>query len=322
MNSKTHDLAEFLQVATNEMAAEYTRIQKRATEDPGTAGDQGEENWAELFRNWLPPTHQVVTKGRILSFNGIASPQVDVLVLQPTYPKHLVTKKLYLAGGVAAAFECKLTLKSDHIKKAVKNAAAIRRNLLARTGTPYKELNSPILYGLLAHSHVWNKPKSKPIEQITKYLIDADREIAQHPSEMLDMICVADLATWQTSKVPWFGPQNVPDWNTGPANWFVPIGAPYTTFMCHAKKRIEQAVTFSPIGAAIAFILRKLAWEDTSIRELAKYFFMVNLAGSGVGTTRTWPLDIYSDFIRHRIALEAAPISPINENWNEWAVDM
>ena len=51
---KTHDLYDFMQQISNEMAAEYDRIQKRATEDPGTAGDQGEENWAELLRGWLP----------------------------------------------------------------------------------------------------------------------------------------------------------------------------------------------------------------------------------------------------------------------------
>ena len=43
----THDLHDFMQQLSDEMAAEYDRIQKRAAEDPGTAGDQGEENWAE-----------------------------------------------------------------------------------------------------------------------------------------------------------------------------------------------------------------------------------------------------------------------------------
>ena len=62
---KTHDLYEFMQQNSVEMAAEYERIQMRATEDPGTAGDQGEENWAELLRDWLPRTYEVVTKGRI-----------------------------------------------------------------------------------------------------------------------------------------------------------------------------------------------------------------------------------------------------------------
>ena len=37
---KSHDLHHFLRQLSNEMVAEYDRIQKRVTEDPGTAGDQ------------------------------------------------------------------------------------------------------------------------------------------------------------------------------------------------------------------------------------------------------------------------------------------
>ena len=95
----SNDLFDFMRTATRDMADEYERIQKRATEDPGTAGDQGEENWATLFRNWLSSYFHVVTKGRILSHKGIASPQIDVLVLSPSYPRQLLNKKLYLAGA-------------------------------------------------------------------------------------------------------------------------------------------------------------------------------------------------------------------------------
>ena len=36
---KTHDLYNFMQQLTNEMAEEYDRIQMRATEDQGNAGE-------------------------------------------------------------------------------------------------------------------------------------------------------------------------------------------------------------------------------------------------------------------------------------------
>ena len=147
---QSNDLIDFMNSATRQMAEEYDRIQKRATEDPGTAGDQGEENWATLLRNWLPPTFQIVTKGRILTYEGVASPQVDVLVLQPEYPKHLLDKKLFLAGGVLAAFECKVTLKAKHIEDFIKNSIEIKSHIPTGQGTPYKELQTPIIYGLLA----------------------------------------------------------------------------------------------------------------------------------------------------------------------------
>ena len=54
-----HDLAEFMRQVSVEMASEYERIRRRTHEDPGTAGDQGEENWASLLRDWLPRTYEV-----------------------------------------------------------------------------------------------------------------------------------------------------------------------------------------------------------------------------------------------------------------------
>ena len=38
-----NDIHDFLISATRDMQNEYDRIMKRATEDPGTAGDQGED---------------------------------------------------------------------------------------------------------------------------------------------------------------------------------------------------------------------------------------------------------------------------------------
>ena len=90
-----NDLVDFMNSVTKQVADEYDRIRKRASEDPGTAGDQGEENWASILKDWLPHTVHIVTNGRILSEKGIASPQVDVIVLRPEYPKHLLDKKLY-----------------------------------------------------------------------------------------------------------------------------------------------------------------------------------------------------------------------------------
>src|SRR3954470_9041890 len=92
----THDLHQFMAQVSDEMASEYARIYARAAEDPGTAGDEGEENWATLFREWLPPQYHVQTKGRLISHDGRMSPQVDVLILKPSYPRKLLEKKVWL----------------------------------------------------------------------------------------------------------------------------------------------------------------------------------------------------------------------------------
>lgn len=109
--NQRHELETFLAQDLAEMASEYERISSRSLEDPGTAGDEGEEAWAGLLRDWLPESYQVRVKGRILGADGTAGPQVDIVVLRPGYPQRLLDKKLYLAGGVAAVFECKNTLR-------------------------------------------------------------------------------------------------------------------------------------------------------------------------------------------------------------------
>src|SRR5258707_793855 len=97
-SGKPHELADFILSCSQDLRREYERIRRRAWEDPGTAGDEGEENWATLLRQWLPATYHVVTKGRILDVTGSASPQVDVIVLRPEYPPFLRDqhKKLFL----------------------------------------------------------------------------------------------------------------------------------------------------------------------------------------------------------------------------------
>lgn len=117
-----HELNKYIKSVSAEMADDYETILGRVKEDPGTAGDQGEENWKDLFEAWLPPIFQIVTKGKILGHDGQLSPQVDVIILRPEYPKKLLNKKYYLAGGVIGAFECKITLKSGHFDKFFKNS--------------------------------------------------------------------------------------------------------------------------------------------------------------------------------------------------------
>lgn len=207
---KTHDLYNFMRQISDEMAAEYNRIRKRTTEDPGTAGDQGEENWAELLRGWLPSTYKIVTKGRIISQDGRTSPQVDVLVLKDVYPEKLLNKKLYLAAGVAAAFECKTTLTAADIEKTVKNCVKIKDLYPVREGTPYKELHTSIVYGLLAHSHSWQRENSTPENNIERKLRESDASYVLHPRQTLDLLCVANFGTWVSGKFTFMStPMNI-----------------------------------------------------------------------------------------------------------------
>jgi hypothetical protein len=318
MGSKTHDLDDFMDTATKEMEQEYLRIQKRVKDDPGTAGDQGEENWAELLRGWLPSTYPIVTKGRILSREGIAGPQIDVLVLQPSYPRKLLGKKLYLAGGVVAAFECKITLKASHIKEAVADAVMIRKHLSRRVGSPYQELHSPLIFGLLAHSYAWKRQKSTPIENISDHLQKADEDCVTHPREMLDVLCVSDLATWISQRISWIGPKMVSEWSQV-AGLYGPDGAASTSYVCFSTQLQSQKATFTPIGAMLSYLLRRLAWEEQGIRRFAQYFYSVQMAGvGGKGRLRLWNDSIYSNEIRRKV-ISANEFT--RESWDEWCLN-
>jgi hypothetical protein len=83
---RAHELRQFIDQVSTEIDAEYERIVARTTEDPRTAGDDGEENWAAVLLAWLPATYHIVTKGRLISTSGETSPQIDILVLYPGYP--------------------------------------------------------------------------------------------------------------------------------------------------------------------------------------------------------------------------------------------
>lgn len=313
---KTNDLVDFMNSITRDIEEEYNRIQKRATEDPGTAGDQGEENWATLFKNWLPPTFQIVTKGRILGHDGIASPQVDVIILQPEYPKHLLDKKLYLAGGVLAAFECKVTLISKHIEEYIKNSIAIKELLPKRTGTPYKELQSQIIYGLLAHTHSWKAEYSKPLQNIESKLWESDEALITHPIFTPDLICVADLATWSSTKMTFLGPKQVPDWSSL-AEIYGPNGSATSGYVCHSREIDNQSQDFTPIGALLTDLLNKLSWSFPNLRTLSQYFTSTNIQGAGAGSMRKWDSSIYSEGIRSRV--EAGAMSN-GKLWDEWSI--
>ena len=321
MSSSTpHELEDFMEQVTSEMQAEYLRIRSRASEDPGTAGDQGEENWATLLRDWLPPTYRIVTKGRILSSDGRASPQVDVLVLKDIYPEKLVDKKLYLSAGVAAAFECKTTLTANHIERAAKTCVEIKSLYADRTGTPYRETHSPIIYGLLSHSHSWKGPNSEPANNVEMRWIKSDHVYSQHPKLSLDLICVSDLGTWSPTKFTFISTPNFnenPNLETIRHTFPDPLGTARIAYTGFIPDRDYPRLKYTSIGAFMVKVYNALAWENPSLRGLAEYFSFSGIGGNGEGRFRHWPISIYSEELQASI-LTGMASGPIKK-WNEWS---
>jgi hypothetical protein len=329
-----NDLFAFLASVSNEMAQEYERIRRRVAEDPGTAGDQGEENWAALLREWLPPGFKVVTKGRIMNEAGRTSPQVDVIVLDPNYPEFLLGKKLFLSGGVVAAFECKLTLHAEHIKEAFQKSKFRSDIVRIRTGTPYEELYSPIAYGILAHSHDWKKPGSNPIDNIDKAVRFCHTTLVQHPREEVDVICVSDLCTWFVSK----SLQNHPIAVDHFKDFFLQAGVGTKGVSCsyYCRRAFEVpleaqsdpsipkqifsetgAIPFTPIGSMLAYLWERLARENASSRPIAEYFRNIGIHAGAKGIGRYWASSVFSPVIRPQV--EAGRRSA-GDHWDFWCV--
>lgn len=287
-----------MQQVTQEMASEYARIHSKASSDPGTAGDEGEEGWVNLLRDWLPPNYHVSTKGRLISAKGELSPQIDVVVLKPSYPKKLMEKKIWLADGVAAIFECKTTLKKNHIGDSFLRAKKFKSLTIKRAGTPVDELRSAPFYGLLAHSHNWKSPNSEPLKNVSSGIRSAI-ETANHPRDLVDIVCIADLAVWRHTQSAIYRF----DWAEKEFAAFlrVKLGGDWgvtSAYPCASFQTQRQDAKFTPFGALIAEISTHLAFRDASLRDLEVYYRHAGLMGSSAGQMNFWPQSVYSDEVK------------------------
>jgi hypothetical protein len=301
---RKHEYIEFMKSVKDTMASEYKRIHRRVSEDPGTAGDQAEENWAEFLRNWLPANYPIVTKGRILNSEGITSPQVDVLALRPSYPLHLRDKKHYFAGGVIAAFECKLTLERKHLKKVFENSVKIKKMLPSREGTPYDELFQLPIFGLLAHSSKFKKDISDVLHYHTF-------QCCQHPRELPDLFCIADTVIYGCSKTVNIGPYS----STDGRDLFEGLdkdGGIITDYTCY---REDSKYTYEGdvLGKLIHYLTERMAYEDPSLRQFADYLSDVR-PWAGYGMMTQWKKSNLSKQVIRRLIREGYQ----EERWSSW----
>ena len=279
-----------MQQLTTQMKHEYDRIRLNSSNDPGTAGDEAENVWAELLRGWIPPQCKIVTKGQLIDIHGNLSPQVDIIILKPSYPPFLYDKKKYLLDGVLAVFECKLTLRKSDIGKFIKNSVKIKTMKPSKSGTPYKELFSEPYYGLLSHSCCWENK-----EKIGDLLHEFDLLHISHPREMPDIVCVADSGVWLVAK------------DTDNSNWKPMFDdsppCPETSYMHYSIEQEDDKSreNFSVLGYLISNLYMSLNLHEESFSEIGAYFFNMEFATASSGITREWTYDIFSDAVAKKI---------------------
>jgi hypothetical protein len=297
-----------------EISEEYERLHKQALADPQRAGHGGEATWANLLREWLPQTYNVVTRKYILPEVGDKTFETDIVVLNPSYPERLHGREEILAGGVAAAFSVRLTADAAGIRDAFSRAVELRRALQPRSGTPRDEMLAPFPVGFLAHAHKWNAASSTPIENVDQHLHSLDDAMVAHPRETLDYLCIADLGMWVTMRIPFFMMQTdhlpAPDFGMP-----VPLLGRMTTqnpgLATEAREQLDKiryvvgsaisrampGGSYTTIGTFVAHLLSRLSYADPSLRSLAVSLRASGALGTAQGALRPWqPASVLSQW--------------------------
>jgi hypothetical protein len=282
----THRIHEWFREISREVQQSWERLHAAAVEDPQKAGHGGEATWALLLSRWLPSSYEVATRKYILPETDYAPEphETDIVIFSPGYPEALRGREEILAGGVAAAFNVRLTLNAEGISDGTSRAVKLRRHLEWRYGSVRAELLGPFPVGLLAHSHSWKNEASSPFDNVTAAFVARDDELARHPRECLDVICVADLGTWSTMRTPYARARD---------------GSP----TCETAAMAEELdPSPAPVASFVTHLLRRLSYADPSLRQMAEGLAALQLIGSLAGRIRRWELDlVFSDAVRKQL---------------------
>lgn len=106
--------------------------------------------------------------------------------------------------------------------------------------------------------------------------------MVDHPKLCLDTLCVADLACWNAVKVTCLSPSA--EVSNPLAKLFGPNGSALTSFTQFSLEQDEQRASFSPLGAFLVHLYRKLAWKSADMHPLVEYFIEAGLVGTGKET--------------------------------------
>ncbi|WP_423716383.1 DUF6602 domain-containing protein [Arthrobacter glacialis] len=279
------------------------------------AGHSGEDSWIRLLQDWLPPHYEVAKRKYIVPEVGDYNPkETDIVILRPGYPKSLRSRTDILASGVAAAFSVKLSLDSSGIREAAFEASQLRRAIYSRDGDPRSELQSPVAFGILAHTHSWRGRNSRPAYNVLSNLSSFDRQYSQHPRETLDFTCIADLGTWTKHIVPYHGP-NMRQFRHE-AQWANYTNGFVETSVSAGPSPYDGRPPTPPIARFLAALYRRLAQTDPELSALADGFLYNQSGGPTTGFRRIWDVkDVYSPHVLDKIPFTPGPP---NSRWAQF----
>lgn len=305
-----------LEKLSREIVEEYDRIQGELRGKPQNiqlSGYLAENVWARLLAEWLPPQYGFGFRRHLLYEQAVdgekRSPEVDLVLFHPCYPKRLREEHEVLISGVIAAFSVKLTLNPAGLREGVKLAASLRRGIQPRIGEPIGDLVSPLIVGVLAQSHSQFGPE--PEHKVDQLLWDtaatldgagavpdgfggfSTSGLDSHPRNELDFVCVADLNCWRRTVmilnkdigVPWALDEEM-----------------YVAHWAHGKLLDGSSTgrVADPIAILVSDLWQKLAHRDRSLKAVADGFRMTDTAGQSGGSLQPKPLRSLIDDATYR----------------------
>lgn len=243
----------------------------------------------------------MVTKGRILDLDGASSRQLAVMVLHPAYPRRLRNFKYYLPEGVAAAFECKTTLRRRDIGSFIETCASVKRTRESLSRSPFDDLHRPIVVGLLAHSvDLGPRTRDGVIERSWRVLEEEIQKRLDQPWLLPDVLCIADTVTLALDTPIYFGDALNEVYADPSASLSEgAIETAYIQQLSDSEDGVEQGAV--NIGALIAGVTERLAWNDETLRDLAMFFCDCRISGGGFGPTDLWTPDALSPDVWERL---------------------
>ena len=154
-----------------------------------------------------------------------------------------------------------------------------------------------------------------PAQNVDRRLHAVDADLVTHPRLRLDLVCVADLATWRAETFTFMSGRDAPKGSTA-ADLYGSRGSVGGAYLSHTPLEQEPTDHSTPIGMLISDLTQRLAWEDASLRGLAEYYRAVDITGPGDGPLRLWPSSVYSEAVRARCE---ATRQWFGASWDEWA---
>jgi len=208
-------------------------------------------------------------------------------------------------------------LRPQHVSEAASTARVIRRLAEARDGTPYDELHSPITFGLLAHAAELGKT---PVERMDG-LLGRELEADGHPREVLDVVCVAQMACWTSMHLLLPRPAAIDDqlWRRmRELHQLGETGSIRTNYMRWLPWPGNE-IPPTPLYVLIGHLLKRAAWDFPVYQPLENYWTLsqVHGAGGGAVASRSWPFTTLSEPVQRGV-LEGRVTSGVR--WSRWGV--